>query len=100
MLDKITFDLNSLNEDGLYGPPDGLRALDYEFCIPAQEKFAEAVKQIDPTVKIHPDASGRIGCTKDEYLCTGNTHQKNFKTVLTKLTSLVYVTQINESFFE
>ena len=43
MSNKISFDLAALNEDGLYGPPDGLRALDYEFCIPAQEALAEAV---------------------------------------------------------
>ena len=31
---KITFDVTSLDQDGLYGPPNGKRALSYEFCIP------------------------------------------------------------------
>ena len=31
---KIRFDLSVLDDSGLYGPADGLRALDYEFCIP------------------------------------------------------------------
>jgi hypothetical protein len=35
---KITFDLEQLNENGLYGPPGGLRALHYEFCIPGSRE--------------------------------------------------------------
>ncbi|MCK5191008.1 MAG: hypothetical protein KAR12_13230, partial [Methylococcales bacterium] len=35
--DKIEFDITKLNQQGLYGPADGLRSLSYEFCIPAEE---------------------------------------------------------------
>src|SRR6476619_5023653 len=38
MPEKIRLDLSGLREDGLYGPPDGLRALAYEFCIPARQE--------------------------------------------------------------
>jgi hypothetical protein len=99
-LQKITFDLNTLNEDGLYGPPNGLRALDYEFCIPAQPQFAEEVKALDASLKIYPSSSGRIGCSREQYLCIGNTHQKNYRTVLLKLASLAYVEKIDQTFWE
>ncbi len=51
MSSKITFDINTINEDGLYGPPDGLRALDYEFCIPATAAASAEVRRIDPTYR-------------------------------------------------
>ena len=47
--EKIRFDLEILNEDGLYGPADGLRALDYEFCIPADDTARDEVTSIDPS---------------------------------------------------
>ena len=36
---KITFDMSRLDKDGLYGPPNGKRALSYEFCIPKTENL-------------------------------------------------------------
>ena len=97
---KITFNLEQLNEDGLYGPPDGLRALHYEFCIPGDPVTAAQVRQIDPTIEISPTSRGRIGCTEGEYLCLGNTHQPNFKAVLLKLAKLPYIKRIDQAFFE
>jgi hypothetical protein len=38
---KIDVDLANVNSEGLRGPPDGLRAVHYEFCIPAGEENAE-----------------------------------------------------------
>ncbi len=99
-LDKIHFDLSQLNEDGLHGPPDGLRSLSYEFCIPAEESFVAEVQSIDSTLVIHKDSPGRIGCSDDEYLCVGSTHQKNYREVLLKLASLEYIQKIEQSFFE
>jgi hypothetical protein len=55
---KIKFDLSKLDEHGLQGPPDGLRALDYEFCIPGQKRYADEVKAIDPRVNIHTRSPG------------------------------------------
>ncbi len=97
---KITFDLEKLNADGLQGPPGGLRALHYEFCIPADPTLETQVKAIDPTIVIHAGSKGRIGCSRDEYLCLGHTHQPQFKAVLLKLAALPYVKQIRECFFE
>ncbi len=99
-MSKITFNPEQLNEHGLYGPPDGLRALHYEFCIPANPVHAAQVRQIDPTIEISPTSPGRIGCTESEYLCLGNTHQPNFKAVLFKLAQLPYVKRIDQAFFE
>jgi len=97
---KIGFDLSRLNNDGLQGPTDGLRALHYEFCIPADETFAEEVQRIDSTCQVMKSANGRVRCGQDEYLCLGNTHQTDFRSVLMRLAELEYVGQIEESFFE
>jgi hypothetical protein len=99
-LDKIHFDLNILNEQGLYGASDGLQALSYEFCIPAEEKYAAEVQSIDSTVKISFDSPGRIGCSEKEYLCIGNTYQKNCREILIKLAGLEYIEKIDQGFFE
>lgn len=97
---KISFDLGQLNSEGLYGPPDGRRALDYEFCIPADPACEAQVKAIDPTILIYYGSKGRIGCSKEEYLCIGNTHKPEFKKVLLTLAGLPYIKQINQCFFE
>lgn len=97
---KITFNLEQLNEKGLYGPPNGLRALHYEFCIPGNPVHEAQVRQIDPTIKIFKTSRGRVGCTRGEYLCVGSTHQPNFKTILVNLAKLPYVKCIDQAFFE
>jgi hypothetical protein len=99
-LSKITFALDQLNQDGLYGPPGGERALHYEFCIPKDPAHADRVRHIDPTVEIFPKSRGRIGCGPQESLCIGSTHQPGFKAVLLKLASLPYVRRIDQAFFE
>ncbi|HQO58623.1 MAG TPA: hypothetical protein PLT76_07875 [Candidatus Omnitrophota bacterium] len=97
---KITFDISKCNDEGLSGPPDGLVALSYEFCIPAGNDYIQEVKAIDPTVEIYEGSSGRIGCSPEEYLCIGNTHQKDFKAVLYRLAALLYVKRIDQCFWE
>jgi hypothetical protein len=97
---KITFDLSSLDESGLYGPTDGKRALSYEFCIPDTVQNRAEVNRIDPTVKFFAQSPGRIGCGESENLCIGSTHQKDFRGVLQRLAELTYVQRIDESFFE
>jgi hypothetical protein len=99
-MSKITFNLAPLNEEGLVGPPGGLRALHYEFCIPGDAVYEAQVRHIDPTIKIFQKSRGRIGCSEGEYLCLGSTHQPNFKTVLLTLANLPYVKRINQAFFE
>ena len=94
---KIHFDLFEFNDDGLYGPPDGLRAAMYEFCIPAGADLAVEVASIDPTVQIYASSPGRIGCGSDEYLCIGSTGQPGFREVLANLAQLEYVSRIQPS---
>jgi hypothetical protein len=97
---KVTFDMSRLDNNGLLGPPNGNRALSYEFCIPNTEEHKAEVKSIDSIVQFMPGSPGRIRCDKNECLCIGSTHQKNFKRVLKNLADLEYVKLINESFFE
>jgi hypothetical protein len=96
----IAFDLNRLDENGLQGPSEGLRALHYEFCIPASQECVDEVTRIDTTLVVMKEAKGRIRCSGDEYLCLGNTHQKAYADVLVRLAQLPYVQRIEESFFE
>lgn len=96
----IRFDLSRLNDSGLHGPPGGLRALSYEYCVPSGEKYVNEVKSIDPGATVYSRSRGRIGCAGDQALVTGNTHQPRFREILENLAALPYVTRIDESFFE
>ena len=98
--DKIRLDLSGVNEDGLYGPPNGLRALSYEFCIPARQSLADDVRAIDRTIQIYPASRGRIGCTNEQYLCVGSTNRPGFRLLLNRLAQLPYVTRIDPSYAE
>ncbi|MGH7675044.1 MAG: hypothetical protein ACREMV_07210 [Gemmatimonadales bacterium] len=97
---EIGFDLSTLNAQGLYGPPNGLRALSYEFCIPATPAHVDEVRRIDTTVVFHLSSPGRIGCSGEQYLCVGHTHQPGFRAVLERLARLEYVSRIDQSFAE
>jgi hypothetical protein len=92
--DKITFDLSAISPAGLIGNQQSLRSVGYEFCIPAQADRVKEVKAIDPTVQFSR-SRGRIGCQKHQYLCIGETHQPDWKTVLLKLAGLNYVKRID-----
>lgn len=98
--EKIRFDLAQVNEQGLYGPPDGLRALHYEFCIPASPAAIDEVQSIDPTVAIHPRSPGRAGCAATQALMVGSSHQAGFRDVLQRLASLPYIDRIDACSFE
>lgn len=97
---KIDFDLDALNEDGLYGPVDGLRALHYEFCIPSADRYVKEVRAIDPSAETYRESPGRAGCTDEEYLVIGSTHQHDFRSVLVRLADLPYVKRIYPAHFE
>lgn len=94
-LDKITFDLAQLDEDGLYGPPDGKRALDYEFCVPREAPYPDTVVAIDPSLRLYPNSPGRIGCTADQVLAIGNTHQPHAQDILMELANLDFIERID-----
>ena len=97
---KIELDLDELNDAGLKGAPDGLRAVSYEFCIPDRPEYEAEVRRIDAQIAIMHGARGRIGCGPDEVLCVGSTHQSGFRTVLFRLAALPYVERIVEAHFE
>ena len=97
---KIDVDLGNVHSEGLRGPPDGLRAVHYEFCVPAGEDRVEEVRSIDPTAQFMPGSRGRIGCARDQILVVGNTHQRSYRQVLERLAGLEYVNRVEENFLE
>lgn len=96
----IGFDLGRLDDRGLQGPPDGLRSLDYEYCIPEGTRYREQVLAIDPSARFQPGSRGRIGCGSGQVLVLGNTHQPGFRQVLQALAELPFVERIAECVFE
>jgi hypothetical protein len=98
--DKIAFDLGALDENGLYGPPDGKRSLDYEFCIPTGDAYTLAISAIDPSAQFFPQSQGRIGCGDGEVLTIGNTHQANHQDILIELANLNYIDRIQPVYWE
>jgi hypothetical protein len=101
VLAKIGFDLEQLDQDGLYGPTDGKRSLDYEFCLPRYDAaVATEVRSIDPSLRLYPASSGRIGCTADQVLAIGNTHQANARGVLLELASRDEIQRIEQTDWE
>ena len=98
-LKKIEIDLSVLDANGLRGPADGKVSISYEFCIPNTEKCKAEVSKIDNTVQFSHGSPGRIGATKDQFLCIGSTG-KNYKKVLSALAELPYIKRIIECHFE
>jgi len=96
----IAFDLDSIDADGLIGPADGKRALDYEFCIPRGEDYVVEVRAIDETAQFFERSRGRIGCGPRQVLVIGNTHRPDFAIVLGRLAELPYVERIEQAYFE
>ncbi|MCC6410133.1 MAG: hypothetical protein IT270_00655 [Saprospiraceae bacterium] len=97
---KVSVNLSRLDENGLAGPSNGKVAVNYEFCIPANDKHWKAVQRIDTTAQKMAGSPGRIGCDKQSWLIVGSTHQPNYKRVLYDLASLTYVAKIQETFWE
>jgi len=96
----IAFDTGRLDARGLQGPPDGLRSLMYEFCIPDDREARSEVRTIDSSIRLMPGSPGRIGCADGQVLCVGDTNQAGWRDVLDRLAALPYVTRIEESFAE
>lgn len=95
---KITFDLSELSEEGL--TRESPRAIDYEFCIPATAAHEAEVQAIDPSMQLMRHSRGRIGCRPNQVLCIGNTHQANWREILSALAALDYVERIDQTFWE
>ena len=73
--------------------------IDYEFCIPKNEDFLNEVTSIDATLK-KSDAKGRSKCSNTQYLMIGTINLKDGKEVLCKISTLDYVKEINQTFWE
>ena len=97
---KLDFDLAELDDNGLIGPPDGKVAVSYELCVPKDQKLVDEVRSIDPSIAIHADSRGRIGCSPMEVLCLGSTHQRSYREILERLCALPYVRRIERTWFE
>ena len=97
--EKIDFDIEILNEDGLYGPVGGLRTLQYEYCIPAGKGARDDVAAIDPSANC-TGGLGRIDCQIGEFMCVGHTKQDGHKRILIELARLEYVDRIQQTYFE
>lgn len=100
VLEKITFDISAISAEGLIGPPNGLRSVSYEFCIPAQEQSLKEVQAIDPSIKYYANSPGRIGCHGNQYLCIGDTHNPQWKEILLSIAGLDYVERIDQFYGE
>jgi len=97
---KIKFSLANIHDDGLRGKPGGLVSVSYEFCLPANEQVYRDVEQIDPSLRIYRHSPGRVGCGDHQSLAIGETHQARWRMILKQLSSLAYVEEIRECFFE
>lgn len=96
IVDKITFDISQISPDGLIGSSGAKRYLSYEFCIPANKQAIETIQTIDPTINIYRQSPGRIGCQDNQYLCIGETHNKQWKQILLSIAQLDYVERIEQ----
>lgn len=95
--DKIAFDYSAIDDAGLR---NGEVAVDYEFCIPANDDLLKEVLKIDAGVKVMKSSKGRIGCTAAQWLCINSTHSPGWKDKLLGIASLSYVERIQETFYE
>ena len=94
---KIEFDFSRLDANGLH---NGERALDYEFCIPAEASKRNEVLATAPNIRFMEKSKGRIGCREGQWLCINSTHDPHWKEQLYKLASLSYVERIIETHYE
>ena len=98
---KIKFNLSEFTDNGLRRLPKGeLTPINYEFCIPADEKILQDIRSIDTTACVYKGSRGRSGCTDKEWLVICSSYQPGFKKVITKLVKLKYIREINETFWE
>jgi hypothetical protein len=97
---KVRFSLAAIRPDGLSGPADGLVAIDYEFCVPADAAVLAEVRAIDPTVRISLVSRGRSDRREGQAWCLGHTHQPGWREILHRLASLPYIAEIRRCDWE
>ena len=99
-VDKVTFDVDSLDRSGYVNTLESKTSIDYEFCIPYSDLSLWEVHQIDPTIACQNGPSGRIGCTNAQYLCIGSTAEKDARSILCRLSLLDTIERIDQTFWE
>jgi hypothetical protein len=97
MMSKIEFDYSGIDENGLR---NGEVAVDYEFCIPAEETYLNQVMSIAPAIKVMKNSKGRIGCTSQQWLIINSTRSAEWKKQLYAIAYLNFVERIEETFYE
>jgi hypothetical protein len=97
MLSKIKFDYSKIDDHGLR---NGEVAVDYEFCIPANETIVQEIRTIAPEMRVMKNSKGRIGCTSQQWLIINTTHSPEWKKQLYAIAYLDYVERISETFYE
>lgn len=97
---KLSFDIQHLDSDGLKGKKGAKRSLSYEYCILDTPKLRTTITSIDPSSKFIKGSPGRSGCSANEVLVLGDTHQKNFAEILNALSQLKEIKMIRETHFE
>lgn len=108
---KVKFDMSTINDEGLIGPPNGLRSFSYEFCIPSSDDALTQVWSIDSSIQHYQSSHGRIKCPVDMHLCIAETFNENrptlsnnniptWKDVLKRLSDLEFIDCFVQSFGE
>jgi endonuclease/exonuclease/phosphatase family metal-dependent hydrolase len=100
ILDKIGFDLDSLDVHGLAGNADGKIAISYEFRMPDTPENRAAVRAIDPATQITAGPRGRLDAGPGFALCSGTTHQPRHREILLELARLPFVERIVRRVYE
>lgn len=109
-INKVKFDLSNINDEGLIGPPDGLRSVSYEFCIPLSDELLAHVLRIDPTIQHFQSSRGRIMCPEGQQLCIAETYSEvrtptadgvpPWKDILCRLSSLEFIEKFERYYAE
>ena len=100
ILNKIGFDLDGLDVDGLAGGADGKVSISYEFRIPDTPEHRAAVQAIDPEIGISAGPRGRVDAGPGFALCIGSTHTPRHRELILALARLPFVERIQPCVFE
>ena len=97
ILQKIGFDLNNFDNEGMLTTGTGKRAIIYEYCIPRARQAVSVISTIDFSAEVKTDTPGKVNCSAQEVLVQGNSHQDNFKALIVQLARLPFVKRIEQS---
>lgn len=99
ILNKIGFDISTIDENGLRGPANGKTSVAYEFCILSRQTAWLEVQKIDPSLKFN-SGPGRIACAKDYWCILGTTSGKDWEARLIGIAKLASIKKIEETVWE